>query len=114
MSFPAPTAPRKREYNPLRPFCIRSPAKPLLSEFDDEGGGDANSLKVVRVSERLAELCILSKAWASCSLSIGVEPESDARDARREPKPSVLEEGGPTEDCGESWDAMINLHRYYI
>lgn len=50
-SFPTPTAPRNRLYSPLRPFCIISPANPLLSEFEEEGGGDANSLNVVRVSD---------------------------------------------------------------
>jgi hypothetical protein len=51
LSFPAPTAPRNRLYNPLKPFCISSPASPLVSVFEEEGGGDANSLNVVRVSE---------------------------------------------------------------
>ncbi len=49
-SFPPPTAPRKRLYKPLRPLCMISPAIPLLSVFDEDEGGEANSLNVVRVS----------------------------------------------------------------
>lgn len=62
LSFPTPTAPLNRLYNPLNPFCMISPVIPLLSVCDDEGGGGANSLKVVRVSDWHAVLCILSKA----------------------------------------------------
>jgi hypothetical protein len=51
LSFPTPTAPRNLLYSPLRPLCMISPAKPLLSRFADEAGGEANSLKVVSVSE---------------------------------------------------------------
>jgi hypothetical protein len=56
LSFPPLTAPRNRLYRPLRPFCIISPANPLLSGFVDDVGGEANSLKVVRVSDWLAVL----------------------------------------------------------
>ncbi len=50
-SFAPLTAPRNRLYNPLRPFCTSSLAIPLVSDSADGGGGDANSLKVVRDSE---------------------------------------------------------------
>jgi hypothetical protein len=50
-SFPPPTAPRNRLYSPLSPFCIISPAIPFGSTPDEDTGGEANSLKVVRVSD---------------------------------------------------------------
>lgn len=65
-----PTASRNLLYNPLRPFCTRSPAPARLSEAGVPSGGGAKSLNVVRVSHRLAEVCILSRAYASCSLSM--------------------------------------------
>lgn len=51
LSFAPATTPRKRLYNPLRPFCIISSARLLFSTVEDEGGGEANSLNVVRASE---------------------------------------------------------------
>lgn len=42
---------------------------PLVSVPEEEVGGDANSLKVVRLSDWQAVLCMASRAWASCSLS---------------------------------------------
>ena len=51
LSFPPPTAPRNRLYNPLSPFCIISPAIPFVSTPYEETGGEANSLKVVSVSD---------------------------------------------------------------
>lgn len=111
LSFPTPTASRKRLYNPLRPFCIISPANPLFSALEEEDGGEANSLKVVRVSERQAVLCILSKAWASCSLSTEAGPETEAREPRREPRPSGSKLGG-AEGLGESCEDMVVLAEY--
>jgi hypothetical protein len=87
LSFPPVTAPRKRLYKPLRPFCIISPARPLFSGLEEEGGGDANSLNVVRDSDWLAVMCILSKAWESCSLSMAVLLENEAMDPRRDRSP---------------------------
>ena len=56
-SFAAPlTAPLNLLYNPLSPFCTSSVAIPLVSVAPDGGGGEANSLKVVRESEWLAVL----------------------------------------------------------
>lgn len=78
---PTPTAPLNRLYRPLRPFCIMSPAIPWPSLVEEVGGG-ANSLKVVKVSDSLAVLCILSRAFESCSLSI--EPVREASDPRLE------------------------------
>ena len=92
-SFPAPTAPRKRLYRPLRPLCIISPARPLLSEFEDGGGGDANSLNVVKVSDWHAVLCILSRACESWSLSIGPTLEREAIDPRRDRSPRGRKDG---------------------
>ena len=51
LSFPPPTAPRNRLYSPLSPFCIISPAIPFDSTPDEDTGGEANSLNVVRVSD---------------------------------------------------------------
>lgn len=65
LSFPPPTASLNRVYSPLKPFCINSPVMPLVSVPEEEVGGDANSLKVVRLSEWQAVLCIASRAWAS-------------------------------------------------
>jgi hypothetical protein len=107
LSFPAPTAPRKRLYNPLRPFCTISPANLLLSALEEEGGGGANSLKVVRVSELDAALWILSRAWASCSLSTGADPERDAKEPRRDPSPRESKGAWPNEVLGESWEDMV-------
>lgn len=51
LSFAPPTTPRKRLYSPLNPFCIISSARPLLSILEEDGGGEENSLNVVRASE---------------------------------------------------------------
>jgi hypothetical protein len=53
LSLEPVTTPLKRLYNPLKPFCTRSLAIAmlLLSWCVEEGGGDANSLKVVSESE---------------------------------------------------------------
>jgi hypothetical protein len=109
LSFPTPTAPRNRLYSPLRPFCMISPAKPLLSRFADEGGGEANSLKVVSVSEWLAVLCILSKAWANCSLSTGADPVIEARDPRRDRRPRGTTDGTLVEVLRESWEDILDI-----
>lgn len=85
-----------------------SPANPLLSDIEEEGGGEANSLNVVRVSGWHAVLCILSKAWASCSLSNGVEPDKDAKEPRREPRPRGSK-GGTVEALGESWEDITSF-----
>ncbi len=105
LSFPPLTAPRKRLYNPLRPFCISSSAIPFDSTPDDEAGGEANSLKVVRLSDWDAVLCIASSAWASCSLSTCDDPVKDAREPRLEriPKGRVNVDVDP---CGEWTDDM--------
>lgn len=100
-SFPTPTAPRNRLYKPLSPFCMISPASPLLSVLEG-GGGEANSLNVVRVSECDAELCILSRAWESCSLSMAVFPDMEARESRLERWPKL-----PVEATGESLVDMM-------
>lgn len=103
LSFPPPaTTPRKRLYNPLSPFCIISPVRPLLSTLEVGGGGEANSLNVVRASEWDAVLCIWSKAWASCSLSTGVDEEREANEPRRDLSPRLSKGVGPTEALGES------------
>lgn len=47
------------------------------------------SLKVVRTSDWLAEVCILSKAWARCSLSICETVEMELKDSRRALRSSV-------------------------
>lgn len=69
LSLLPPTASLKRLYSPLRPFCISSPASPFVSTPEEDIGGDANSLKVVRLSDWDAEVWIASRAWDSCSLS---------------------------------------------
>ena len=69
LSFPPATASLNRVYSPLKPFCISSSVMPLVSVPEEEAGGDANSLKVVRLSEWQAVLCMASRAWASSSLS---------------------------------------------
>lgn len=51
-------------------------------------------------------LCILSSAWASCSLSTGVDPERDAKELRRELIPRWSKEDGPVEAPGDSWEAI--------
>lgn len=79
----APTASRIRLYNPLNPFCTKSPASPLLSESGRPPGGGAKSLKVVKVSHWLAEVWILSRAWASCSLSTCEDVDWEAIESRR-------------------------------
>jgi len=104
-SFPAPTAPLNRLYSPLKPFCMISPAIPLLSVCEEEGGGEANSLNVVRVSVWHASLCILSKAWDNCSLSIGVGPESEANDPRRDRSPRGIRDEG----LGEWLEDMVGF-----
>jgi hypothetical protein len=73
----------------------------------DEGGGGANSLKVVRVSDWHAELCILSNACDSCSLSNGVELEREASDPRREPMLRGNNEGGPLDESLEDISDQI-------
>lgn len=40
-------------------------------------------MKVVRESQRLADVCIWSRAWASCSLSMVELPEMEAKEPRR-------------------------------
>jgi hypothetical protein len=62
LSFPPPTAPLMRLYNPLSPFWINSSVIPLGSSSVEVVGGEANSLNVVRVSDREAVLCIASRA----------------------------------------------------
>lgn len=57
-------------------------------------------------------LCILSNASASCSLSIGVDAETDASELRRDPKPRVSKDGGPEEACGESWEDILTVLKY--
>jgi hypothetical protein len=58
-SFPSPpTASRNRLYRPLRPFCTNSPAPVLPSKGSAPSGGGAKSLKVVKDSQRLAEVWI--------------------------------------------------------
>ena len=70
---------------------------PLLSVLADGGGGEANSLNVVSVSEWLAVLCILSNARANCSLSTAVDPEAEAKDPRRDRNSRGAREDGPLE-----------------
>ena len=60
-SFVVLTDARSREYKPLIPPCI-SLAMLLLSFELDPAGGEVNSLKVVRASEREAELWIVFSA----------------------------------------------------
>jgi hypothetical protein len=105
-SFATPTTPLKRLYNPLRPFCMISPARLLLSMLDEEGGGEANSLNVVRASEWDAVLWIWSRAWANCSLSIGVDPEREDIEPRRDLIPRLSKGEGPIDALGESWEDM--------
>ena len=81
--LPPPTASRKRLYSPLSPCCTKSPAELAFSVVDVDIGGGAKSLKVVRASLRLAEVCIWSRADASCSLSIVELADMDAIDPRR-------------------------------
>ena len=106
---PPPTAPRNRLYKPLSPFCMRSPANPLLSVFVDDEGGEPNSLKVVKVSDWHAVLCILSSACASCSLSIGVDPESEASEPRRERRPSCTSDEAIGESVPDILDEINKL-----
>lgn len=46
------------------------------------------SLKVVRTSDWLADVCILSRAWARCSLSICETVEMELKESRRDLKSS--------------------------
>lgn len=111
LSLPAPTAPLNRLYSPLKPFWTRSPVSPLLSLRDVDGGGDANSLKVVRLSEWHAALCILSKACDNCSLSTGADPDKDAIDPRRDRRPSGMkfEEDAPKDCLGELFEDILTM-----
>lgn len=84
-----------------------SPAKPLFSDVDDDRGGDAKSLKVVRVSDCRAVSCILSSACASCSLSTGADPERDDNEPRLEPRPRGRMDGGPVEALGEPCEDIM-------
>lgn len=95
LSFPAPTAPRKRLYRLLSPFCMSSPAKPFDSGPAEPVGGEVNSLKVVSVSEWEAALWILSSAFASCSLFIPDDPARETKELRldRKPKDNVASLG---------------------
>lgn len=82
-----------RLYNPLIPFCINSSARPFASTLVEADGGDANSLNVVSVSDCEAEVCILSRACESCSLSTWDDAKMEARDPRREDIPIASADG---------------------
>lgn len=56
---------------------------PEDSEFGRAEGGGAKSLKVVRESLLLADVCILSKFWAICSLPASELADIEATEARR-------------------------------
>lgn len=109
--LPAPTASLSRLYRPLRPWCTRSPAAPLLSEAGAAPGGGAKSLKVVRESHWLAEVCILSRVWASCSLSAMELTEMEFMESRR-----VLRGELTDPEAGESdvsLEALLAMMVYY-
>jgi hypothetical protein len=55
----------------------------LLSEEGSEPGGGAKSLKVVRTSDWLADVWILSSARESWSLSTWEDAESEVVESRR-------------------------------
>lgn len=68
-----------------------SPAELLLSAVGRLPGAGVKSLKVVKTSDWLADVLILSSARASWSLSACEETEIDAKDSRRDGR-SVVED----------------------
>ena len=60
-----------------------SPAVTLVSETGSEPGEGAKSLKVVKTSDWLADVWILSSVRESCSLSTCEDMESDIVESRR-------------------------------
>lgn len=80
---PTPTTSRKRLTSPLMPCCTRSPAVALCSVAGTVPGGGAKSLKVVRASDWLAEVWILSRVFASCSFSVVEATDIELIESRR-------------------------------
>lgn len=79
----------------------------LFSGYDEEGGGEENSLKVVSEFEWLAVMCILSSAWANCSLSTWARVELEMDEVRLDRSPVGINDGGPAGGLGESVEDMI-------
>jgi hypothetical protein len=116
LEVPPPTASLNRLYNPLKPCCTNSPAMLLLSVGGSDPGGDPKSLNVVRVSVRLADVCILSSFWASCSLSTWVDDAEglwEFMESRRGRRPrldiaeAAMEADIDTGDGGTGFDALV-------
>lgn len=70
------------------------------------GGGGPKSLKVVRMPDWLAEVWILSRAWANCSLSIGEEVDWLVTEPRREMR-SNGDDRAPGDGGGLFEEAML-------
>jgi hypothetical protein len=111
----APTASLNRVYSPLRPCCTRSPVVDLLSEVGNEPGGGAKSLKVVRASDWLADVWILSRLREKCSLSACEDTESDVAESRRDRE--VTGEGGsdgPRDGCRRPLVLVLAIVPYFV
>ena len=81
-----------------------SPAVPLLSAGGAPPGGGPKSLKVVKIPDWLADVWILSRAWASCSLSTCEPADVDVVESRRDRRFI-----GEDSDVGERADLGVLL-----
>jgi hypothetical protein len=87
----------------------------LLSEVGNEPGGGAKSLKVVRASDWLADVWILSRLREKCSLSACEDTESEVVESRRDRE--FTGEGGtdgPRDGCRRPPVLVLAIVPYFV